>query len=378
MRIYLDNAATTPLDQEVFNAMTPYLLNYFGNPSSAHEQGRQARQAIESCRAAIARLLNALPEEIIFTSGGTEADNTAILSAVHGHGVRQVITTRFEHHAVLHTLAALEAKGLIKINFISYNKQGELDLNHLEELLQTHPHSLVSVMHANNEIGNLNDIEQIGELCAKYNALFHTDTVQTIGHYRHDLQKLKVHFLAASAHKFHGPKGVGFLYCRKGTRLTQLIHGGGQEGSLRAGTENIHGIVGLTKALQIAYAHLDAHGLYVQQLKNHLISRLLDEVPGISFNGNSADDAKSLYTVLNVSFPSLYDARGLLRCLDEAEISVSGGSACLGGKASHVLKAIGADTTRENIRFSFSKLNTQAEIDHVIDTLTQIYAAVAA
>ncbi|QJD97308.1 cysteine desulfurase [Mucilaginibacter robiniae] len=378
MRIYLDNAATTPLDQEVFNAMTPYLLHHFGNPSSQHEQGREARQAIEACRATIAGLINALPEEIIFTSGGTEADNTAIMSAVHAHQVQHVITTRFEHHAVLHTLKSLESKGVITVKFISYNSQGELNLDHLESLLQQHRNSLVSVMHANNEIGNLNDIEYIGELCHKHGALFHTDTVQTIGHYQHDLQKLKIHFLAASAHKFHGPKGVGFLYCRKGTRLSQLIHGGGQEGSLRAGTENIHGIVGLTKALQLAYAHLDEHQQYIQELKYHLIDRLVDAIPDVKFNGNSAESVKSLYTVLNVSFPALYGVRGLLRCLDQEQVSVSGGSACSSGSVSHVLSALNADITRENIRFSFSKLNTKAEIDQVIDVLTHIYTLVAA
>ena len=254
MKVYFDNAATTPLDPEVFTAMTPYLLGNFGNPSSHHSHGREARAALEFCRRTVAGLLNAHPEEIIFTSGGTEADNTAILSAVKSQYVNHVITTPFEHHAVLHTLTALQKTGEIKVSFIDHDSRGNLDLQHLEYLLQQHPRSLVSVMHANNEIGNLNDIETIGNLCEKYNALFHTDTVQTMGHYVHDLQKLKVHFLAASAHKFHGPKGVGFLYIRKGIKPAQLLHGGGQERKLRAGTENIPGIIGLTKALQIAYA----------------------------------------------------------------------------------------------------------------------------
>lgn len=378
MRIYLDNAATTPLDKEVFNAMTPYLLNHFGNPSSHHEQGRMARQAIEECRATIARLLNAFPEEIVFTSGGTEADNTAIFSAVHGQNISHVITTRFEHHAVLHTLNALKAKGLISISFIKNDRKGNLDLTHLEQLLQTNPRSLVSVMHANNEIGNLNDIEKIGDICERYGALFHTDTVQTMGHYRHDLQKLKVHFLAASAHKFHGPKGIGFIYCRKGIKLTQLIHGGGQEGRLRAGTENIHGIIGLTKALEIAYQHMEEHQRQIQQLKDYMIDRLTDEVPGATFNGNSAVADKSLYTVLNVGLPALNYNNSLLRCLDEQQISVSGGSACSTGSASHVLQVINTDADKDNIRFSFSKMNTFAEIDQVIETLTHIYQTVAA
>lgn len=378
MSIYLDNAATTPLDAEVFTAMTPYLLNHYGNPSSHHALGRQARQAIEQCRATIAGLLNALPEEIVFTSGGTEADNTAILTAVHGYGIQHVITTRFEHHAVLHTLTDLQRKGLVKISFIKHDGKGNLHLEHLEQLLQTNSRSLVSVMHANNEIGNLNDITRIGEICERYNALFHTDTVQTIGHYRHDLQKLKVHFLAASAHKFHGPKGVGFIFCRKGIQLSQLIHGGGQESRLRAGTENIHGIVGLTKALEIAYTHIDEHRQYLQHIKNYMIARLTDEVPGVTFNGNSANAYQSLYTVLNVGLPALSYGRNLLRCLDEADIAVSGGSACSTGSASHVLQAIAAADDKDHIRFSFSKFNTRHEVDRVLEALHQIYQSLAA
>ena len=378
MSIYFDNAATTPLDAEVFNAMTPYLLNHYGNPSSHHAQGRQARQAIEQCRATIAGLLNALPEEIVFTSGGTEADNTAILTAVHGYGIQHVITTRFEHHAVLHTLSNLQQNGLIKISFVKHDAKGNLNLQHLEQLLQTSPRSLVSVMHANNEIGNLNDIARIGEICEQYDALFHTDTVQTIGHYRLDLQQLKVHFLAASAHKFHGPKGVGFIFCRKGIRLSQLIHGGGQESRLRAGTENIHGIVGLTKALQLAYEHVEEHQQHIQNLKSYLIARLIDEVPGVTFNGNSASADKSLYTVLSVGLPALSYGRNLLRCLDEAEIAVSGGSACTTGSSSHVLQAIAAADDKDHIRFSFSKFNTRQEVDHALEALHQIYQTLAA
>ncbi len=378
MSIYLDNAATTPLDADVFNAMIPYLLKHYGNPSSHHTQGRQARQAIEQCRATIAGLIGALPEEIVFTSGGTEADNTAILTAVHGYGIQHVITTRFEHHAVLHTLSNLQRRGLIKISFIKHDAKGNLDLGHLEQLLQTNPRSLVSVMHANNEIGNLNDIAQIGEISERYNALLHTDTVQTMGHYRLNLQKLKVHFLAASAHKFHGPKGVGFIFCRKGIQLSQLIHGGGQEGRLRAGTENIHGIVGLTKALEIAYAHIDEHRQHVQDLKSYMIPRLMEEVPGITFNGNSASANQSLYTVLSVGLPSLTYGRNLLRCLDDAGIAVSGGSACSTGSASHVLQAIAAADDKDHIRFSFSKLNTRHEVDRVLEDLHQIYQTLAA
>jgi len=378
MRVYLDNAATTPLDKEVFTAMTPYLLDHFGNPSSLHEHGRQVKNAIETARATIAGLLNAHPEEIIFTSGGTEADNTAILTAVKGEGITHIITTRFEHHAVLHTLDALQQKDDIKVSFIDADQYGNLNLNHLEILLATNPRSLVSVMHANNEVGNLSDIEAIGDLCEKYNALFHTDTVQTIGHYRHDLKKLKVHFLAASAHKFHGPKGVGFIYCRKGIKLVQLIHGGGQEARLRAGTENIHGIIGLAKALEIAYQHIDEHQQYIQGLKSYMINQLVDLIPCITFNGNSVSANKSLYTVLSVSLPSPVFARSLLECLDGEGISVSGGSACSAGGESHVLKALRVDPSKDTIRFSFSKLNTLQEIDYVIEKLANIYTLEAA
>lgn len=376
MKVYLDNAATTPLDKEVFEAMTPYLLNHFGNPSSHHQHGREAKQAIENCRESIAGLLNALPAEIIFTSGGTEADNAAILAAVRGAGIKHVITNRFEHHAVLNLLDNLAANGEITVSYIAHDERGNLDLRHLEQLLKTNQRSLVSVMHANNEIGNLNDIEQIGNICESYNALFHTDTVQTMGHYRHDLSKLKVHFLTASAHKFHGPKGIGFLYCRTGLKLSKLLHGGKQESNLRAGTENIPGIVGLTKALQLAYADIDGHRLQIQQLKNYFINKLTEALPEIGFNGNSAFAEQSLYTVLSVNLPSLHP--DLLRCLDGYQISVSGGSACCTGSSSHVLQALGVNPGRDTVRFSFSKFNTRQEIDYVADKLAGIYQLAAA
>jgi len=376
MKIYLDNAATTPLDKAVFEAMTPYLLNHFGNPSSHHHFGREAKSAIESCRKAIAQHINAQPNEIIFTSGGTEADNMAILSAVKANGVKHVITDKFEHHAVLHTLEQLQRNGEITLSYLKHDANGNLDLEQLEDFLQSRRHSLVSVMHANNEIGNLNDIEKVGLICKKHDALFHTDTVQTIGHYRYDLDQLNIHFLTASAHKFHGPKGVGFLYCRNGIQSSPLIHGGGQENKLRAGTENIAGIVGLTKALQLAYAELDAHRQHVQGLKTRLIAQLKELVPGVTFNGNSGNIEKSLYTVLSASLPGT--DQNLLQYLDANGIAVSGGSACSTGSASHVLSALGVDPGRTTIRFSFSKFNTEAEIDHVAEILAVVYRPVAA
>jgi cysteine desulfurase len=378
MRIYLDNAATTQLDNEVFKAITPYLLEFYGNPSSHHAHGREAKIAIDGARNTIADLLNASPGEIVFTSGGTEADNTAILSAVRSHQIKHVITTPFEHHAVLHTLEVLKNNGEIKLSFINTDSRGNLDINHLDDLLRDNGRSLVSVMHANNEIGNLNNIELIGEVCKSRGALFHSDTVQTMGHYRHDLSKLKTHFIAASAHKFHGPKGVGFLYCRDGVQLSQLLHGGAQERKLRAGTENIHGIIGLAKALEVAYSDIDGHRAYIQSLKNRMIAKLREQIGDVQFNGNSAIADKSLYTVLNASLPVSYATGDLLTYLDQHNISVSGGSACSTGSVSHVLKAIGADISRNNIRFSFSKFNTAEEIDYTVETLSALYKAVAA
>jgi cysteine desulfurase len=378
MRIYLDNAATTQLDNEVFEAITPYLLQYYGNPSSHHEHGREVKKAIEVARATIADLLNASANEIVFTSGGTEADNTAILSSVRSHHIKHVITTPFEHHAVLHTLDALKNKGEIKLSFINTDHSGNLDINHLDTLLKGNTRSLVSVMHANNEIGNLNNIELIGEVCNSRGALFHSDTVQTMGHYRHDLSKLKTHFIAASAHKFHGPKGVGFIYCRDGVQLSQLLHGGAQERKLRAGTENIHGIIGLAKALEVAYRDIDEHQIYIQKLKNRMIAKLQEQISDVQFNGNSAIADKSLYTVLSATLPVNHASGDLLKYLDQNNISVSGGSACSTGSASHVLKAIGADLSRNTVRFSFSKFNTAAEIDYTVEKLSALYKAVAA
>jgi cysteine desulfurase len=378
MRIYLDNAATTQLDNEVFKTITPYLLEFYGNPSSHHEHGREAKTAIEGARTTIADLLNASPNEIVFTSGGTEADNTAILSSVRSHQIKHVITTPFEHHAVLHTLDVLKNNGEIKLSFIDTDSRGNLDINHLDTLLKNNSRSLVSVMHANNEIGNLNNIELIGEVCNSRGALFHSDTVQTMGHYRHNLSKLKTHFIAASAHKFHGPKGVGFIYCRDGIQLSQLLHGGAQERKLRAGTENIHGIIGLAKALEIAYRDIDEHQFYIQKLKNRMIAKLQEQIGDVQFNGNSANAEKSLYTVLSASLPVNHATGDLLTYLDQNNISVSGGSACSTGSASHVLKAIGADLSRNTVRFSFSKFNTADEIDYTVEKLSALYKAIAA
>lgn len=369
--IYLDNAATTPLDPAVFDAMKPFMMNDFGNPSSTHSHGRKVRAAIESARKQIASLLNCTPGEIIFISGGTEADNTILTSSIQSYGIKNVITSAIEHHAVLHTLANLEKVGIIKLHMVSLDEKGHVMMNHLSKLLEANPNALVSLMHANNEIGNLLDIEYVAALCNQHKAYFHSDTVQTIGHYKHDLSKIKVHGLTAAAHKFHGPKGVGFMYIRKDKRIHPFVHGGAQERNMRGGTENVYGIIGLAKALEIAYRDMNEHTDYIKSLKTRMIKRLLEEIPGVTFNGDSADDDRSLYTVLNVSIPESDQNSMLLFNLDLHGISVSGGSACSSGAASgsHVLNALYPESKRGAIRFSFSKYNTIEEVNFVVGKL---------
>ena len=373
MNVYFDNAATTPLDEKVFESMLPYLINHFGNPSSSHRHGREVRTAIENARKTIADLLNASPGEIFFTSGGTEADNTAILSAIRGMGIKHAITSKLEHHAVLNTLKFLEKNAEISLSYVQHDEYGNLNLQHLESLLEKNERSLVSIMHGNNEIGNINDIQSIGEICKKYDAIFHSDTVQTMGHYRFDVQKLNVDFLVGSAHKFHGPKGVGFLYVKNSIQASPLIHGGSQERHVRAGTENVAGIIGLAKALEIAYANLDEHRHHIESLKRCCIERFQTEIPGVTFNANSAFTDKSLYTVLSTSLPEAQT--DFLINLDFNGISASGGSACNSSNhgASHVLTALGTDPKRQTIRFSFSKYNITEEVDFLIEKLVDIY-----
>lgn len=372
MKVYLDNAATTKLDEQVFEAMLPYLKEEYGNPSSIHAFGRKTRAAIENARKTVAKLLNVSPAELFFTSGGTEADNMAIVQCVHTLGIKHVITSKIEHHAVETTLRALEKEGHISLSWVTIDAKGNVDLTHLEELLKHHGRSLVSLMHANNEIGTLLPIDQVGDLCEKYQAIFHSDTVQTMGHYPLDLQRLKVHFVTCAAHKFHGPKGVGFLYVRHTVKIHPMIYGGAQERNMRGGTENTYGIVGLAKALDICYREMDEHMVYIKGLKNYMKTQLEAAIPGISFNGETGD--KSLYTVLNCCFPAHPDAEMLLFNLDIAGIMASGGSACSSGsnQGSHVLRAIGTDTSRASVRFSFSKYTTKQEIDYTIQQLKNI------
>jgi len=375
MKIYLDNAATTPLSREVFQAMEPYLFENFGNPSSAHQHGKAARTAIEQSRGIIADLLEASPDQIVFTSGGTEADNTAIVSAIRANGIRLAITTPFEHHAVLNTLRNLQRSGEIRLVYLKHDEKGNLSLSHLDQLLSAHDKAFVSVMHGNNEIGNLNDIHEIAEVCKSYGAIFHTDTVQTMGQYRYNTSTLKTDFLVGSAHKFHGPKGIGFLYKRSLAPLQPLINGGAQEKGQRSGTENVTGIVGLAKALELAYRNSSVYQPHIRHLKEKMIYHLIRKIPGIKFNGNSAVDQLSLATVLSVSLPAPSGGQSPLVFLDQNNICASGGSACSShsNAGSHVLSALGGDFDRTTIRFSFSRYNTEEEIDYVVDKLASLY-----
>lgn len=375
MRVYLDNAATTPIDQEVMKAMFEVMENHYGNPSSIHAHGREVRTIVEKARKTISGLLHASPSEFFFTSGGTEADNMAIRCGIIDHGIKHAITTAIEHHAVLHTLEALEKSGIIHLSFVNVDSKGGIDYEHLEELLKTNERSFVSLMHANNELGTLTDIIRVGELCEQYDALYHCDTVQSMGHYIHDLSKLKVSFLVCAAHKLHGPKGVGFLYINHKVKIKPMIYGGSQERNMRGGTENVYGIAGLAKALEIAYQEMPEHHKYIQGLKSYMIEELTKNIPGVEFNGE-LDPEKSLYTVLNVSFPEMEMAEMLLFSLDIAGISASGGSACSSGTniGSHVLNGIHANPDRPAVRFSFSKYNTREEIDYVVAKLKELCA----
>jgi cysteine desulfurase len=375
MRVYLDNAATTPLDPEVFEAMKPFLLEDFGNPSSTHSHGRKVRAAIETSRKKIAELLQCSPGEIIFTSGGTEADNAILQSSIQTYGIRNVITSTIEHHAVEHTLHYIAKKDHVNLHYVELDDKGHVDLNHLSSLLKSYPNALVSLMHANNEIGNLLDIDRVAELCNQYHAYFHSDTVQTVGHYRHNLSSLKVHGMTAAAHKFHGPKGVGFMFIRKDKKIQPFMQGGAQERNMRGGTENVYGIVGIAKALEIAYRDMEEHTKYIQSLKARMIDLLRANIPGVSFHGDSADPARSLYTVLNVSLPESGENDMLLFNLDLHGISASGGSACSSGATtgSHVLGALYPGSKRGAVRFSFSKYNTTEEIDFAVTKLAELY-----
>ena len=366
MSIYLDNAATTPLSNEVYTQMEPFIFNSFANPSSTHTAGRNARYAVELSRKIIAEQLNTEAENIFFTSGGTEADNMAILSAINANNIQLVITSKLEHHAVLNTLAKAESEGKVKLVFLENDENGVVSLQQLDSLLQASPQALISLMHANNEIGNINPIADIADLADHYGAIFHCDTVQSLGHYHYNSKLLCPDYLIGSAHKFHGPKGIGFLYVREPKNLKSLINGGSQERGKRAGTENVCGIVGMAAALQQAYDKLNEHENHLKNIKTKLINGL-SEIPGFFFNGLSGKVEESLSTVLSVSVPQRLG--NLLGILDQAEIYASGGSACSGNKPSHVISAISPQLDQSVIRFSFSRYNTAFEIEEVISQI---------
>ncbi len=375
-QVYFDNAATTQLRPEVILRITEVLQNQYGNASSTHSYGRSSKSLIEQARKTIAKQLNVTAGEIIYTSGGTEADNLVLQSAVKDLGVKQIITSRIEHHAVLHTVQQLEKKHDITVNYVDVNEYGIIDYNQLETFLKSEEKTLVTLMHINNEIGTILDIKRVADLCQLNNALFHSDTVQSFGHYELDFQEIPIDFMAVSAHKFHGPKGVGFSFIRKNSGLKPLIIGGEQERGIRAGTESIHNIVGMEEALKLAYSNLEKEHTYILGIKTYFIKCLNDNFKGIKFNGSSGDLEKSSYTVLNVCLPIAPEkALVLLFQLDLKGIACSKGSACQSGstKSSHVLYEILSEEElqKPSIRFSFSKYNTTKEVDYVIDVLKE-------
>jgi len=375
MKVYLDNAATTPIAPEIIEMMHILMKDSFANPSSVHSFGRESKIIVESARKKIANLLNTSPGSIFFTSGGTEADNMAIKCAIKDHKITHAITSKISHHAVLYPLQDLFKEGLIKLSYVDFDKNGVISLSHLKQILQESPRTFVSIMHANNEIGTIQDIEKIGDICKEYNAIFHSDTVQTIGHYPFDMQKLNVDFMAASAHKFHGPKGVGFSYISENIKIKPLIRGGGQERNMRAGTENIYGIAGLAMAMEMAYENLEIEMKYIKGLKQYMIKRLQNDIKDIQFYGKCTDIEKSLYTVLSCHFPETKISEMLLFNLDILGVACSGGSACASGgnQGSHVLREIVPDSKRPGIRFSFSKYNTKEDIDFAVSKLKELF-----
>ncbi|MFH4968191.1 cysteine desulfurase family protein [Gaetbulibacter sp. M240] len=375
-QVYFDNAATTQMRDKVVEAMTEVLKNNFGNPSSTHSFGRHSKALIEQSRKTVAKCLNCSASEIIFTSGGTEADNLVLRSAVRDLGVKHIISSKIEHHAVLHTLDQLAEEYDLTISYVNLDPHGDIDYLHLETLLQTDKPTLVSLMHVNNEIGTILDLKKVAELCKTFSAFLHSDAVQSIGHYPLDLQETPVDFLAASAHKFHGPKGVGFAFVRKNTGLKPLIFGGEQERGLRAGTECTHNIVGLASALELSSNNFETEYQSVKELKAYFIRSLKDALPEVKFNGYSGDLEKSTYTLVNVCLPVSAQKGGMLLFqLDLKGIACSKGSACQSGsnQNSHVLNEIlnDAELQKPSVRFSFSIFNSKAEVDYVVSVLKE-------
>jgi len=374
-KIYLDNAATTSIDKDVISTINQSMIDHFGNPSSTHQFGRSAKAMVERSRKSIANIFNCSANEIVFTAGGSEADNLILYNAVTNLGVKRIITSEIEHHAVIHTIQALKIDFSLEVEYVQVNEKGEVDYDQLNSLLQNSAlKTLVSLMHVNNEIGNILDIEKVVTICQNNNALFHSDTVQGIAHVEIDLQKTPVDFICASAHKFHGPKGVGFAIFKKGFGIQPILHGGEQERGARAGTENTHSIIGMEIALSIAINNFDHDKKYILELKNYFIKKIKENFSDIAFNGYSNDEFKGAFHILNIRFSK--EIPMLLFNLDLKGIAASGGSACQSGsnKGSHVLNAILSESDAQNtsVRFSFSKYNTKDEIDYVIKVLKEI------
>lgn len=370
-KIYLDNAATTALRTEVVTEMVAILQNEYGNPSSSHSFGRSAKSKLELSRKTIAQFFNVSSQEIIFTSGATEANNWILQNAVEHLGVKRIITSQIEHHAVLHVVEMLQKTHDIQVDYIKIKSNGTVDINHLVELLAQDVSTLVSLMHVNNEIGTVTDLDEIAQICKQHSVYFHSDTVQSVGKIKIDLQKTPVDFMVASAHKFHGPKGVGFLFVRKGIIQKPLFYGGEQEKGIRPGTESLHNIVGMAKALQLSYENLEAEREYIQNLKKYTIQKLQNHFPEVQFNGN---ENQTFYTILNVRLPlDASKSAMILFNLDMKGIAVSRGSACQSGspRPSHVLEAFldENDRAKPSLRISFSHFNTQKEIDVLMEAL---------
>ncbi|CAM1357833.1 Cysteine desulfurase IscS [Tenacibaculum sediminilitoris] len=371
--VYLDNAATTPMLPEVIELVQQSMQSNFGNPSSTHQYGRKAKAAVETARKNIAKHFNVSSSEIIFTAGGTEADNLILFNAVLNLGVKRIITSKIEHHAVLNTIQFLQKKYKITVDYVKINQSGAVSLESLESFLnESEEKTLVSLMYVNNEIGNLLPVDQVAVLCKKYNAFFHSDTVQAVGHFTIDLQKTPIDFIAASAHKFHGPKGVGFAYFKKEFGIQPILYGGGQEKGARSSTENVHSIIGMEKALAVACQDLKNDTKYISGLKKYFVEAVKELIPEVKINGDLIE--KTSYTIVNLRFP--VEDKMLLFNLDLSGVAVSGGSACQSGssKGSHVLRAFlnEEEEKKTSIRFSFSKLNTIDEINYVLNHLKKI------
>ncbi|MFL3000701.1 MAG: cysteine desulfurase family protein [Cytophagales bacterium] len=374
MNVYFDNAATTPIEKKVLDKMLPFMEDGYGNPSSIHKRGREIKSAIEKSRTMVADILCCEPGEIFFTSGGTEADNMFLINTVHEKNIDTIITSKIEHHAVLHCCDFLNKSYNTNIKYVKIDEKGKVDLEDLENLIKKNKNSIVSLMHGNNEIGNINNLKQLSKVCEQHRVILHSDTVQTVGHYPINLNEIEIHGIVGSAHKFHGPKGIGFLYLNNKHKISPFIHGGAQERNMRGGTENVYGIVGLSEALSLASEEMEDHKTKILSLKKHMISSLKNKIKGVRFNGLSESTDDSLYTVLNVSIPEIEDQQMFLFNLDINNIAASAGSACTSGSdsGSHVLNEIRTEKRHVNVRFSFSKYNTIEEADYVVEKIMEI------